>query len=535
MKCSRCGRRNKRGRKVCVYCDAPLVPNAPSDAEVSDGLDRASGRPTDGGTSYDQTTAESISGVGDTKRGGLTAKRAGRRAWIIAALCVLAAAALAVIIIAVKNSFGLYLTSASGYTVLEHDGNTAVLYRGRNALPNVTPKVTDLNADASAVGIIDDKGVLYCCRGGRSRTVDAHAEALYMADSGKFLYYTDSSSRLWAYDCTKKDPLAVCICSEGISPDYCVSGDGKCVVYKKLSDGCIYLAYATNGKETKLGSGYVPITISEKAKYIYALNEQDQSLYLLNKSGSASHVRGGVGEKIWLNYDHSEVVFTTEAANGNIKTLLYKNGKEFEIANASLEPAFTASMHRAVKQNGDHVICTCPRKTFDKSVFFGDSLVYFTFKGTSLLNSGRISMAEMSDDSKQLYFTEEGALYHSVSSNFGDCEKLYDSCIRFDVANNGSVVWFVDQTGALYCATSKSVVRAAADVECFAPSHNGREMIYASNGAAYYCKSSSPAKVRSLDQNAFDLGFDRKGMYLFNGSDWTGVTNRGKLIDLNDD
>ena len=60
-------------------------------------------------------------------------------------------------------------------------------------------------------------------------------------------------------------------------------------------------------------------------------------------------------------------------------------------------------------------------------------------------------------------------------------------------------------------------------------------MIYASNGAAYYCKSSSPAKVRSLDQNAFDLGFDRKGMYLFNGSDWTGVTNRGKLIDLNDD
>lgn len=532
MKCSRCGRRNKAGAIVCRNCGAALMPDfSDGTAAASRASGDAAGMITDG-SERESAVSSKLNGI---KNAVKEKAKANRRPLTIILVCIIAAAIAAAAIAIAAGTVSVYLPGASSYTVLGGGEDISVLYRGKAALPHLSPIAADCSADAGSIGVIDERGMLYCCHGGSTRTVDASAVGLDMADSGKYLLYTDGSARLWAYDCKKKDALPVCICSEAVSPDYAVSSDGKCVVYTKSADGGLYLAYVKNGKEIKLGQGYVPVSVSNGAKQIYAYKEDDCSLYMLGKNGSAAYIRGGIGPMIYLNYDHSEIVFTTEASNGNVKTMLYRNGREYEVGGMGLAPVLTASMRPAEKQTEFFKVVTCPRKSFDGTLFYGDGLLSFGFKGSAVLNSGSIYRAVLSDNSKHLYFTEDGSLYHAVSTDFADCEKLYDNCLTFAAGKSGAAVWFVDSTGSLFCCTGTNVVRAAADVECFAVSPDGKQAVFVSGGNLFMSRSSSPANAKSLGQAAFDAEFDRFGMYFFDGKKWQGVTNRGKLTDLDDE
>ena len=203
--CTRCGRKNKDDAVVCRRCGAALVDSIYFDDSISRSQQNNTGAvvianepPYTEGGAY---TAEANGNNGSKKS---KAKAAGK--WLLAALIAAAVIAAGILILAAVNSRGLYLPGGSSYTVLEHEDCLNVVYKGREALPNVMKASAVLSADANTAAVINEEGMLFSTRGGVGHTVDSKVGEVTVCDNGKFLFYTTAAdSKLWVYDCGKND------------------------------------------------------------------------------------------------------------------------------------------------------------------------------------------------------------------------------------------------------------------------------------------------------------------------------------------
>ena len=212
--------------------------------------------------------------------------------------------------------------------------------------------------------------------------------------------------------------------------------------------------------------------------------------------------------------------------------MVFSGGKEYEVAPAFVAPLMTVSMRAPVKSAENFTVITCPFKSFDGRLFTGEGIYKFGFGGTSILSPVSVTKAGISDDCKQLYYIADGALYHASSSDFSECEKLYDDCTSFFLSNNGNVLWFEDGSSSLYCRTASGQVMAAEYFEAAQVSPNGQKLLFLKDGKVYYCTSAAPANAKCLEQQARAIAIDRYGMYLFEGGAWRGIDRRGRLSEL---
>lgn len=522
MKCSRCGRRNNPGAITCRNCGAALIPAAPTKA--------ADAAPVDNTSSAVPT--ENTSGAASSPV-NLSKPRRRRRGWVWALIAALLLAACAYVIFFTGSKLGHYLPGTSSYTVLG-DG---ILYRGKAVLDGVDVIKTDLSIDARTLGALDADGGLYLCRRGNTRRIDVNIKDFTVADGGGYMVYVDSASKLYAFNCKKKDAVPVCLCNDEAAENYAVSPEGKYVLFTRVSDGALYLCTVANGKESKLDRSLKPIALTDNAKYIYAYDQEDSSVYLLNKRGNAEYLRSGVGESIWFNFDHSEMVISSEAANGSVKTLVYHDGREYEAVNGAVAPVMSVSMLPHARIAEGFNVVTCPVKTFEGRLMGGDGLLSFSYEGCTGLGTTELENAVLSDDLKQLYYLSEGRLWRSASEDFTSAERISDDCAGFRCSKNGKALWFTDSNDSLFCVTASSTVRVHENVSEFAIAPNGREALFIAEGAVYYCRQSAPSKAKSLGVSALHAAVNSNGMYVYQdpAEGWQGITRSGKLYKLTED
>lgn len=519
MKCSHCGRRNKAGAIVCRNCGAALI-SPPGRAE-SDPI-----RSAEAEAAYSGSGSYSLE---EYKKSMKKRKRRIVLGVIAGALLLLAACYL---IFFAGNRTGQYLPSASGYTLLYTDKPT-VLYRGRDALPGTALSSACRSIDAGTVGALDEDGRLILLRRGKSRSCDAQIADCIMADGGGLMVYRDNAGKLFAINCKKSDSAPVSVCSEAVLANYAVSPSGKFIVYNKAADKAMYLFTVSSGKESKLSSTLTPIALTDTAKTIYAYSAEDCSLYKLDRKGNSTYLRGGVGENIWLSFDHGEIAFASEASNGNVKTFVYSGGREYEVGAGVLDPVLTVSMLPAFRAAEGFSVITCPVKSFDGRLFAGDGAVRFGFAESAKLSELDIDCSLMSDDCRLTYFVSDGRLYRFDRSDEGSISKVCEDCTSFVMARNGSAVWCLSDEGKLSLVHRGAETAAAEGVRTMAVSPNGRELIYLKDGKAYLVKTSAVGKPREAAE-ADAVAFDARGAYLHDQSGWHGVTGRGRLVELTD-
>lgn len=150
----------------------------------------------------------------------------------------------------------------------------------------------------------------YLCNGYKVTKISEDVSGrTVVSENGKAFLLKDEQNTLYLVDAKGKQ---VEIATQVWTDDYVISPDGKSVVYFKEDNLYLY-----QNKETEqIGKNMIPLAVSNKAKYIYAVgSKKTDSLYLVSKDGEKTKISSNlIYPYIWVNSGFTEVLFWTEDA-----------------------------------------------------------------------------------------------------------------------------------------------------------------------------------------------------------------------------
>ena len=517
MKCAYCGKKNRPGAVVCKRCGIGLPVEPP---EKSGGITR----------SVDPASSDAP----EEAPAGQAAVSSGKKKslWkpVVGVIAVLAAIAfIAAVILGIANSSGVILPARRSYTV-HSDG---VFYAGESVSPNEAGIFSAItNLDGTRCGILCSNGYLYFCSGGEQRLIAKEVNCFTVSANGKHLVYMDEGRLLWSCDTTKSDNAPVCVCSDPVESGFVVSPDGKTVLLNKQNDQKLYMVY--NGKLTELGEGLVPISASNAGKNIYCYSPAENSIYYTSRRGKPAYLRSNIVRDVYMNSEHNELVFSADAGQGIIITMISVAGKEpVEIRNSgdAVFPVLPVSCIEKKDVFSTHTVFTCPVKSFDGKLFAGSGIVKYSAKeGSTVIDPTDCEQALATDDYGTVYFLSGGALSRMTVKEGGTPDRIVDGCRGFTISTNGTYVWYLDGDGALHCRKGTRDNVIASSAEGFAVSPNGRSAAFIKGGKVYVNKKGTPSHTYVFEGvYANDVAADAKSLFAKTNSDgWTKLSEGSK-------
>lgn len=517
MKCAYCGKNNKPGAVVCKRCGIGLPPPPPPEGDGSRGRDAAP----------DVAAPSAEAAAPETK------KRSLLKTVIVVGAALAALLIIAGVIYAVAGSSSVILPSARGYTV-HSDG---VFFAGEVVAPDESGIFSAMSSlDGARAGMLCKNGCLYAGKKGVSSLVAKEVSCFTLSENGNQLVYMDSSNHLWSFDCSKDDSAPVCISTEAVESVFSVSPDGSTVVFNKKNDPALYMSL--KGKVSTVGDGLIPISVSNAGKNIYCFSPAENSIYYTSRRGRATYLRSNIVRDVYVNSTHDEIVFSTDAGQGIIITMISVSGREpVEIRNSSdtVAPVLPVSCIEKKDVFDVHTVFTCPLKSFDGKLFAGSGLVKYSAKsGADVIVPGECGSAVATDDYGTVYFLSEGVLSRMVMKNTDGPQRMVDGCSDFAISTNGSTVWYVDKDGSLRYHKGAKDELIARNVDLFAASPNGKSAAFCSEGRIYLNIKGNPRRTTIVDEFfATGVAADAKGFYLRKpDGGWTKLVESGKKVDI---
>ena len=506
MKCSYCGKNNKPGAVVCKRCGIGLPPDPSMKAE--------------------DASPERLSSL--EPNGKKANEGSKKKAVLIAIAVIMALLALAIAVFVLTRPGNVVLPVKNAYTV----NGTAVVYGGEPIVPETT-RIAFAKAapDGSRAGMLCENGSLYVCHKGENRMLAKDVTDFTVTSDGKHIVYIDRSGMLWIVDCSKAENAPVSISNDRVQPGFAVSPDGNTVIFNKAADETLYI-YMKGGVK-KLADKMSPVAVSNGAKIIYAYSPADNSLYSVSKRGKTAFIRNGLTNDMYLNASHDEIVFSTEAGEGIIVTMLCVKGREpVEIYNSDAPVAPVLPVSGVASEDLPGII-TCPFRSFSGVAFDGSALVKYVKKAGTVTLEGKPCTAAANDKYSILYFNADGSLF-SREMNAEASESVASGCAEFNISADGKTVWFLDDSGSLKHIYKGAETLIANNVDEFEILANGKEAMFRSSGSIYLNKGGNVKKTFVFEGvSTNDIISDAKGFYiLLSSGDWQKLEEGGKKIDL---
>ena len=527
MKCSYCGKKNKPGAVVCKRCGIGLPPDPSVIAEAAS-ADKLAG---------DLGSGDNASSV--TKAGN---KAGNKKAALIAAAIVLAVLALAVAIYVLTRPGNVILPAKNAYTA----EGTCLVYGGEPIVPETTRiAITEAALNGSRAGMWCENDSLYDCFKGENAIIAKDVVSFTVTSDGRHIVYLDQAGMLWSADRSKTDAAPVNICSERVQLGFAVSPDGNTVIFNKVGDEKLYLY--TKGSVKELCDKMAPVAVSNAAKCIWAYSTDENALYYVTKRGKAGFIRSNIGGVMYVNASHDEIVFSTEAGEGIIITMLSVKGKdpvELYNSDAAVKPVLPASGN--VSRNNvsspmtaleppawGYTVVTCPLRSFNGVVFDGGALVRYVKKAGAVTLESKPCTAIANDKYTAVIYNMDGALY-SRNLKAEAPESLATGCAEFKISSDGKTVWFLDNDSSLKHLYKGTETLIAKCVEKFEILPNGKEAMFIMDGGIYLNKGGNVKKTFVFEGvSTHDIVSDAKGFYICLPSfDWQKLEEGGKKIDI---
>ncbi len=455
-----------------------------------------------------------------------------------------AVALIAIIIVcAVLGSGNGYVEAKQSIRFLPNGDETSIIVDNKLLKDTIDGKVVSpsysLNGKVAAALTAEDE--LYVVDGKKLKLIAEDVADFTLSVTGKGIVYVTEEDVL--YLAKTSNGKSTEICDELDNSNYCISPDGKSVVYFEGDDMMLF-----KGKEpTKIGSGkdLAVYGLSNGGKYIYVVDEsEDARLFVYDKKGDKEKI-GSFGGNVRFNDDHTMIMFTNEKG----QTCVSKNGKEAVKAssdslnlimapntNGSISDDFATTypvsdLYGHVYRSGDEVWLI--KKNSDKNVKLVSNAsgiqldesaeyLYYIYKGDELrmikISDGikasekyktivddDITSYVVTSDRKYVYFTDGDELY-SVNGKKGgrttsiadDLERSIADGLERSIQLSGKDVLFYIIDGDLHaCTNGKKDSKVLSDIDVLVAMPSGA--VYATNDDSIYASTGSKKLKKILD------------------------------------
>lgn len=275
-------------------------------------------------------------------------------------------------------------------------------------------------------------------RGSYQKIYDGERYDVEVAADSTAAAIIDGENALILYDGKKNTKVADDVKGVRISPD------GKTLVYTTIaepgedSDVMLYM----DGESTKIEKNMTVYSVSNKGKYIYAVDNENSRLYVLNAKGESEKVQSDASI-LDVSPDGTQILFHS-GSNVYVSVKGGEKQKLFSSDSLNVDMVNTYTNSLTASGYGSHFY-------FDNH---GNVLYYVdkSFETTKIASS--VTKAYVTEDEKTVFYVKGGAVYEYKLSAGEDEKRVKDyssSAGLFAVAQDGKSIYYVNTDEELCC------------------------------------------------------------------------------------
>lgn len=330
--------------------------------------------------------------------------------------------------------------------------------------------------------------------------------------SGDAVAYCNSDMQLYLYDFDKGDNKFI----DDNVKSFAISSSGKTLSYIKNEENLQNLYLYSKGTTVYLGENYIPLGVSDDAKYIYVLSN-DNSLCMLDKSGNMiAKICSDVStDGFYFSEDMKSIVFSDGAytyisIQGKSKNrLIAAPTKPFNDSEVYCDSSSLSTIGAELYENFYYVVNDS-----------GNSTVYYIDKELSRTDvSDTVKECTVTGDNSLVYLDSQGKIYDFDGQS---STLVHSGASNMLASSDGKYIYCMTVYGEFVCIKNDKYYVLANDVKKATITNKDIVMLIRDNGDLYYVSGTQMSE--RIDENINNcICYSTAAFYTKNYSSQTGV------------
>ena len=430
---------------------------------------------------------------------------------IIPAAAVAAVLVLVILVSIIGSIGGGAVTAKTSYYALEVDGEYMLLRDDKIIEEGLEDLYIYTSSMDGSVAVYECDDELFVIRNGKSVSITDEYYEMALSVNGASLLVTDYDDVLTIYNTKNGEGTEI---AEGVEW-FCVSPDGKSVVYLVYDDGD-YITYLYKGKDSiELGEDLIPIAVSNGAKVIYCIDDSKGSLCTVDAKGNTEKIANDVyDDTFYMNEDHTQMIFR---ADGKWYATV-KGGEKIKLT-SDYDFFILTYQYTTSFVNDDLDMTTYPTADLRNCfVWLDDDVVWMNNKWELTKAAKDVDEAYVSADGKTLvYLKDNGKLQKVTNKKLEKPVELAEDVWSFMTTSDCSKVYYINEDDELYFQKGTGKAKKIADDVDGGIVTIGDICLFSSDEELYSSKNGG--KKVKISDDIYDIAMTGTAIYLWTDYD----------------
>ena len=430
---------------------------------------------------------------------------------IIPAAAVAAVLVLVILISVISAAGGKAVTPETSYYALNVDGEYTLL-RDDKIIEEGMDRIYMLTSSMDgSVAVYESEDELFAIQNSKTVSITDEWSDMALSVNGASLLVTDYDGVLSIYNTKNGDGTEI---AEDVEW-FCVSPDGKTVVYLVNDDGD-YITYLYKGKNSiELGEDLIPVAVSNGAKVIYCIDDEKGSLCTVDTKGNTEKIAGDVyDDSFFMNEDHTQMIFQ---ADGKWYATV-KGGEKIKLTS---DYNFRIMTYQYAASFEDYNIdmITYPTSDLRNCFVLVDGNISWMNNKWELTKAAKdVEEAYVSADGKTLVFLKDnGKLMKVTSKKLDKPVELAEDIWSFMPTSDCSAVYYINDDDELFFQKGTGKAKKVSDDVDGGIVTPGDVFLFSSDEELYSTKNGGK-KVKQFE-DIYDIAMTGTTIYLWTDYD----------------
>ena len=430
---------------------------------------------------------------------------------IIPAAAVAAVLVLVILISVISAAGGKAVTPETSYYALNVDGEYTLL-RDDKIIEEGMDRIYMLTSSMDgSVAVYESEDELFAIQNGKTVSITDEWSDMALSVNGASLLVTDYDGVLSIYNTKNGDGTEI---AEDVEW-FCVSPDGKTVVYLVNDDGD-YITYLYKGKNSiELGEDLIPVAVSNGAKVIYCIDDEKGSLCTVDTKGNTEKIASNVyDDGFFMNEDHTQMIFQ---ADGKWYATV-KGGEKIKLTS---DYNFRIMTYQYAASFEDYNIdmITYPTSDLRNCFVLVDGDISWMNNKWELTKAAKdVEATYVSADGKTLvYLKDNGKLMKVTSNKLDKPVELAEDIWFFMPTSDCSAVYYINDDDELFFQKGTGKAKKVSDDVDGGIVTPGDVFLFSSDEEHYSTKNGGK-KVKQFD-DIYDIAMTGTTIYLWTDYD----------------
>ncbi len=354
----------------------------------------------------------------------------------------------------------------------------------REIIPAVSVSIVKYSENKGACCILAANGSaysLYYVKDGEYELISDGVSNRFAIDfSGSSVVFYDSSGTLKKYTANNGKIRDIVVGSE----KFAVSPGGKSIIYNISEDGEDKLYLYTGNMAKEIGTGYVPVAISDDNEYIYVIDGSDNSLCILDDDGAMkSKLSSDVStDDILFSEDLETVVFS----DGDYTYMSVQGKSRIRLIQGSIYPvmdydvSITCDSENSARIYSTETLC---EMYYYKSNNDGTKTLFYIDKNGSRTDTDETITTMSVTDKNELIFLDNDGTVCLFSK--GIVSEIISDAYDMKCTSDGKYIYYLNSSNELVAYKNGETITVAQDVVKFYMTGKDKVLFITSNGNLY--------------------------------------------------